>query len=373
MHTYFAKAERADPEEIAAAFAMVNNNPVMTGLLHSVNGLLAILNKHRQVVSVNDSFLKILGITDPAEALGLRPGEALNCIHADEEPGGCGTGKFCSTCGAAIAIVSSLNENKPVERTCALTASRNGQNVDIALLVKSHPTEVDGQEFLLLFLQDITLQQQRAALERTFFHDVNNVLTGLVGSSEMLAVKDGRSDLAQMIHHSALRLKNEIAIQTKLLQSESYTYQPLWEQVDPNRVIEELQLFFTNHPAAENKILYFQESARHTLIKTDLALLLRILCNMVTNALEATEQDGEVKVWVEANNGSIAFYVWNREPISPDIGRRIFQRNFSTKEGDGRGVGTYSMKLFGEQVLGGKVSFTSSPEEGCIFSFSHPR
>ena len=109
MDTYFAPAERANENELVAEIEMVNKNPVMSGLLHSISGLLAILDEHRQIIAFNDSFLKMLGIHDPSEALGLRPGESLQCIHAHEEPGGCGTSKFCSTCGAAIAIVSSLS------------------------------------------------------------------------------------------------------------------------------------------------------------------------------------------------------------------------------------------------------------------------
>jgi sensor histidine kinase regulating citrate/malate metabolism len=43
------------------------------------------------------------------------------------------------------------------------------------------------------------------------------------------------------------------------------------------------------------------------------------------------------------------------------------------KEGLGRGVGTYSMKLFGEDVLGGTADCSSSEREGTIFSFRLPR
>jgi sensor histidine kinase regulating citrate/malate metabolism len=57
--------------------------------------------------------------------------------------------------------------------------------------------------------------------------------------------------------------------------------------------------------------------------------------------------------------------------VLPEIANRIFQRNFSTKAQAGRGVGTYSMKLFGEKILGGKVSFTSSREDGTVFKFTH--
>ena len=116
METYFAEAERASEKELVAEIVTVNNSPVMTGLLHLISGLLLILNVHRQIVSLNSSLLKMLGIEDTSEALGLRPGEALQCIHAHEEPAGCGTTKYCSTCGAAIAIVASLSQDKPAER-----------------------------------------------------------------------------------------------------------------------------------------------------------------------------------------------------------------------------------------------------------------
>ncbi|MCP4119009.1 MAG: HAMP domain-containing histidine kinase [Desulfobacteraceae bacterium] len=372
MHTYFAPAERADKDELTAKIELVNTDPVMSGLLKSISGVLAILDEHRQIVALNDSFLKMLGIDDPAQALGLRPGEALQCIHAHKEPGGCGTTKFCSSCGAAMAIVASLGRDKPVERLCALTTDIDGRTVDMALQVRSQPITINGMKFLLLFLQDITIQQQRAALARTFFHDINNMLSGLVGASELLSIKENQSSLVKRILTSSLRLKKEVEIQRCLLQDESCVYRPAWKKIDTVLIIEELESFFINHPAARNKEIQFQAFRPGLSIKTDLSLLLRVLCNMITNALEATEENGRVKVWLEESDEFISFWVWNRQPIPREIARRIFQRNFSTKDGDGRGIGTFSMKLFGEQFLGGKVSFSTSREEGTVFRFSCP-
>ena len=50
---------------------------------------------------------------------------------------------------------------------------------------------------------------------------------------------------------------------------------------------------------------------------------------------------------------------------------QIFQRSFSTK-GNGRGLGTYSMKLFTEKYLQGRVSFESTEEEGTTFMAMMP-
>jgi hypothetical protein len=130
--------------------------------------LLAILNEHRQIVALNDSFLKMLGIDDPSECLGLRPGEALQCIHANEEPDGCGTTRFCSSCGAAIAIVSSLGQDKPVERICLLSAKKADTTIDLALLVRSHPIRIDGKGFYYYFFR-ISLSSNKGPLWKEHF------------------------------------------------------------------------------------------------------------------------------------------------------------------------------------------------------------
>lgn len=371
METYFAPAERVNEKEITTEIKIVSQNPLVSGLLHSISGLLAVLDEHRQIVSFNDSFLQMLGIDDPAKVLGLRSGEALQCVHAHDEPAGCGTTKFCSTCGAAIAIVSSLGEDKPAEKICALSANRGGKEVDVALLVKSHPIKIDNKKFLLLFLQDITKQQQRAALERTFFHDVNNMLGILVGASELLALNEP-SELAKTVHQASQRLTKEVAIQRCLSQSESSDYLPVWIELTTEQILGELHTFFANHPAAIGKNINISKNYPVVSIKTDMSLLLRILCNMIINALEATAENGEVKIWLENEVDFLSFCVWNDQEIPPDVTNRIFQRNFSTKEQAGRGIGTYSMKLLGEKILGGQVSFTTSKTEGTLFRFTSP-
>jgi PAS domain-containing protein len=86
--TYFAPARRAGEAELRREIDFVAGSPVMTVLLRTANGLLAVLNVDRQVIAVNDAFLKELGIGDPRAVFGLRPGEVIQCFHADDMPGG---------------------------------------------------------------------------------------------------------------------------------------------------------------------------------------------------------------------------------------------------------------------------------------------
>jgi len=221
----------------------------------------------------------------------------------------------------------------------------------------------------LLFLQDITRQEQRAALERTFYHDVNNMLNMLVQASELL-IEDVPSELATTIHQAAFRLLKEVAIQRSLSENTVNTYQPVWDEFTVKQIFKELQSFFANHPVAEGKRTEFADAHLTVSIKTDLSLILKVLCNMIINALEANEKNDVVKIWAEDKDNFLSINIWNRKSIPSEIANRIFQRNFSTKAQAGRGIGTYSMKLFGEKILGGKVAFTSSEKSGTVFTFT---
>lgn len=372
MMTHFASPERAKKEELNAEIELANQSAVVSGLLRCVGGLLAILNEQRQVIALNDSFLKTLGIENAQETLGLRLGEVLHCVHAHEEPSGCGTTPYCVSCGAAIAMVTSLQSEDPEERVCALQATRDGKPEEVALLVRAQTITIAGVRFILVFLQDISQEQQRAALERTFFHDINNQLCLLVCASEMLT-DEGPSDLATMIREAIGRLSKEIEVQRYLSNVNTTVFTPSTQMVNAQQFISGLRRFFAEHPAARGKHIRFEEPSSHpTTLQTDSAILFRVLCNMIVNACEATEPDGEVIVWMTRETSSATFCVWNDQPISDEIAPRIFQRNFSTKPQAGRGLGTYSMKLFGERYLGGSVTFTSSEETGTIFQLSLP-
>jgi len=376
METYFAPADRATPEELELDLARVNNNPVIDGLMHSVGGVLAVLNSSRQILAVNDSLLDSLGILDAKATFGLRLGEALQCTHAHEAPHGCGTTRHCASCGAAIAIVASLETNVPVEKKCIIRTKKNGGETDACFLVRSCPVTADGQRYLLLFMQDITTQEKRAALERAFFHDINNILSGLLGASELLLLKHIGTEegfpLVKTIKQLTTRLANEVTIQRSLLHSGLAELRPAMHAVNVAELLSEVRTLFATHSAAKEKTLHIEWLHADAPIHTDGSLLLRILSNMLTNAFEASEPGDTVRLWLEKEEGRLCFCVWNPKKIDDAVRLRIFQRYISTKEGVGRGTGTYAMKLFGENFLGGTVDFSSSATEGTVFRLCLP-
>jgi signal transduction histidine kinase len=159
-------------------------------------------------------------------------------------------------------------------------------------------------------------------------------------------------------------------MQQSLCKTDAYVYQPVMSPISLAQVFQDIKDIFANNPVSKNRILALPSEFPNVNINTDSSLFLRVIGNMITNAFEETEEGEEVKLWVDILDGNISFCVHNKKPMPATIAKRIFQRNFSTKSGIGRGLGTYSMKLFGEEILGGKIDFTSAEEEGTVFRYS---
>jgi len=376
METYFAPAERASEADFQADLAYVSSNPVIASLMNAVSGFLAVVNEQRQIVAVNGQLLEMLGAKDSCDLLGLRPGEAAGCIHShDNMPGGCGTSRHCETCGAAIAMVSALKHNEPQSRICAVATEKNGQKDDLYLMIRALPMAALGRRYMLLFLQDITSQQKLAALTRVFFHDVRNISSALLTAAQLLVVHNNGADkeLVKMINDLSERLASEIAMQQSLTQPGQGETQPNIQSVSAAGILESMQRVYSQHPRRGARKIIFPQSVPEVFFKINPHILLRVLDNMVLNALEATPASGRIEVKFQDRKDSVCFSVWNAKEIPPDLALRIFQRNISTKTEMGHGLGTYSMKLIGEQFLGGKVSFTTSADAGTEFSICLPK
>ena len=374
IKTYFAPAKRKSDKEIAGEIDFIANNSLITQLLKSAGGLLAILNEDRQIVAINDHLLEVLDIKEASPLLGLRPGEALNCVYSDEMPGGCGTSITCSTCGAAISIMAALGDNSPSEKDCLISAEKNGVQVDYYFQIKSSPVSFGGKKFILFFINDITKMKQKELLERVFFHDINNIITSLVTSTYLLDSK-GKDDyerLSSKIKKISMRLSREIDLQRLLNQHIDDNYQLMIESIEITNLVDELSEMVNSQPCSQDKEFVCQKSCESKYFYSDPFLLNRILTNMLLNALEATEKGGKVEFHYHIGQDEVEFAVWNACVIPDSIKERVFKKNFTTKNKPGRGMGTFSMKLFGEKYLKGKVDFVSIKDSGTTFRLRIP-
>lgn len=368
--TFFAPAGRVDEHELDEQQLSVSQASFITSVLNSVTDMMLVLNEKRQIVASNRLLLDVFGFADLSELAGMRPGEAVSCIHGTEGPDGCGTSESCSACGAVLTILASQETGEQADGECRITITKNGGTA-MDLAVKATPLDVAGTTFTLFAIKDIGPDKRRQVLERTFFHDILNTIGGIRGISEMLADPDGLTPETEAEFKGVLvglsdNLAEEIGQQRRLLAAELGKYTPELEDTDLGEILQEVCKLYGNHVRTPDRKV-IMEGIKNCVIKTDRPMLRRVVGNMVLNALEAVPVGGLVHVSASADAGEVCIKVRNKGEIPKDVQLRMFKRSFSTKGSSGRGIGTYSMKLFGERYLGGTVGFNSGDGETEFF------
>ncbi|WP_372774155.1 sensor histidine kinase [Mangrovibacterium sp.] len=371
LQTQYAPAERADSAILSAQNQLFFNNESFVNITNSVSQILVVINKERQIIYANKVFRELLSITDSDHYLGKRVGEAVQCIHSSQTEGGCGTTMFCSKCGAVNAILDSFNGIQSVNE-CRISL-QNGESLD--LKVSSTPYSLNGQEFSIFVITDISGEKRRQILERIFFHDVLNSAGGISGLSAVLnAIDDPEeiSEIAQLIHGSADHLINEIKAQRQLSAAESGNLELHIDKHESISILQQVAGLLSKHEISNEKQISINPNSENFNLETDATLLKRVLGNMTKNALEASLPNATVKLSVFKNDKSVVFAVHNQNYIEEQTQLELFKRSFSTK-GAGRGIGTYSMKLLGEKYLKGKVWFNSTQADGTTFFIELPQ
>lgn len=371
LPTYFAPPDRASRDEIEDGVRALAQNQILRGILESIHIPVMVLNAQRQILAANATVLAAMGIDDPQAVTGQRPGEGVGCEHAWDEPGGCGTSRHCATCGAGQAIFTSQIEGRMVERDCQLLTA-DGDALEFA--VRATPIAVGDREFTVLAFRDVSSELRREVLEQTFFHDVLNTIGGLHGWSEVLrrGVGDKSVVIGGKIAGLVDQLTREILDQRDLLAAEAGAFDVELQELSIHQIFHDLEVRFEGHDLCRDRTLEIVSGTREKVISTDSTIVMRVVGNMVKNALEATPAGGTVRVTtMDLPEGGVRFTVWNAGRIPDEIALQIFRRSFTTKGGKGRGLGTYSMKLFGERYLAGVVRFETG-EAGTTFTLDLP-
>lgn len=372
METEFASPLRASDEKLKSEIKITQELPLVQELTYIIPDAFVILNSHRQIVYCNRTLMNLLGLENPEKIYGLRLGEALQCIHAAETKGGCGTTRYCKQCGAVNAMVKSqADPGNMKEEQCRLTAGED--NLSFEFSVRAKTLELSGELFTLVIARDVSDEKRRDALERTFFHDILNTAGGLQGLIELMgdATREEMEEYVALAGASSETLVEEIHAQREILAAENNKLDIEFSGLDSIDIIESVMAVYKKHPVAETKKIEMAADSEQVSFISDPRLLIRVLGNMMKNGLEAESAGQTLTIGAAMKEGEIEFWVHNPKVMPEEIKLQVFQRSFSTK-GAGRGLGTYSIKLLGERYLKGTVSFTSETGKGTRFFIRLP-
>ncbi len=353
---------RESAQRILVTAQALLEEPVVQVVLDALGGFVLVLNEARQILAMNPEALLAMGIHDSEPMLGLRPGDALGCASALRSPDGCHTGPNCPSCGAYLALMQADRNDVATVGECFLLREKAHRLEKAEFRVKATPIRLGRQRVFILVLQDISDQRAKASLERLFYHDLQNTVQALQGWCELLQQPTARVErVGQQLLQLTERLNREISCQRMMAHAEMGTLQVRPEVVSAAGLLLELEAYFEGHAVSQGRSLRMAPTSVLSLC-VDSALLMRVLVNMVKNALEAIEPGETVDVRLEVEQGRPVFRVTNPGQLAPEVAAGLFQRTFSTKGTRGRGYGTYSMKLLGEAYLGGEVGFVQDSE-----------
>ena len=369
METKFATAERSSYIDIIQSNLSLDKITYLNDIFCSLSFIFCILNENRQIVYTNDVLMKTLEVESIDDVLGKRFGEAINCRFSFEEAGGCGTSEHCRYCGAVNAMLESQKTGIKTTKECRVRRIVKGAENFLDVEVTATPFVHEGSNYTIFSLIDITDRKRRAIIEKIFFHDVMNVASGLQGFFDLFdsIEPDEQQEFIQMGASLCQQIIDEIGMQQLLTHAENNALKVDCQTIDCLTFIHQIASDLKLLAVAKGKNLVINNDSADIRVESDPVLLRRVLNNMVKNALEASEEGQTVTMTVnQTNNQHVTFSVHNPRFIPRDIEMQVFMRSFSTK-GTQRGLGTYSMKILGEQYLKGVVDFTTSEAAGTTF------
>jgi signal transduction histidine kinase len=367
----FIPAARESREEILILNARLRQQADLAPLLDAMPDAVILLNRHRQIVFGNAVFSSMAEGRGCPDYAGLRPGEFFVCEHLADASEGCGSAEQCSTCGAAWTLLEAADgERRTAE--CRLLARGSDGIEALDVLLTCTLIQWQHEQLFLLVIKDISDQKRLLFLERIFLHDILNTVSAISSMTELMAqdrlpLADMKHDLVEMAHS----LIDEITTHRQLMAAEANELTVEQMLLAPRLVLEQAAATCRNLEAGRDKEIFLDIPPDNLLFISDESLLYRVLVNLGKNALEATSAGGRVTLGCRREGEHLVFWCHNPGVMPRETQLQIFHRSFSTK-GEGRGIGTYSVKLLTERYLKGEVSFVSREETGTRFSVAIP-
>ena len=344
--------------------------PFLASFLDAVSNPMIVLDENLQVVMVNESLSAAENHGTAIDFTGFTLGEVMNCRHSGEDGAACGEGRFCRFCCLRGVAISGLAGEK-VTKDCTISKK---DGLGLIFRAQAVPFVYEGCRYVVISLQDISSERRRRTLERLFFHDILNTAGVIYTTSNFIgdAPPEVHPRLMNIIQDSAQILIHEIEGQKELSAAENNELLVEPEPINVYKLTDELTRIYRQHFAAKGRQLVVGDCPGDLEISSDRSLIKRVLANMIKNALEASGEGDLVTINCVPDNGGVIFSVHNPADMPPEVKNQVFKRKFSTK-GEGRGIGTYSMRLLTLRYLSGQVYFKSEPGYGTTFYLKLPR
>ncbi len=186
----------------------------------------------------------------------------------------------------------------------------------------------------------------RKELIANISHDLRTPLSVIHGYVETLSIKmddllpEQKEKYLSIILKSTDRLKKLVADLFQLSQLEARQVSPQLENFAIAELINDLMAKYQLIASEKNISLKTEIESANVLVNADLALMERVMNNLIDNALRHTPEKGAVDIVLETSGSNVKVSVSNTgEGIPADEIEHIFDRYFTTSKTSSEGTG----------------------------------
>lgn len=268
-------------------------------------------------------------------------------------------------------ISDKLSETTLIQKNEKIVLEANSKEIN--LLIKSYNGMVDELEQSAIKLAQSEREEAWREMAKQVAHEIKNPLTPMRLTVQSFQRKFDPNDpnLRQKLNDYSNTLIQQIDTMSAVASAFSnFASMPAQQNETLNAVmVVDLALDIFNEEFIE-----FKSDAAEIIIKMDRTQLIRIITNLVKNAIQAIPEEQEEKsivVFVKKTKNEVLIIVKdNGIGIEPEYKERIFEPKFTTKT-SGMGLGLGIIKNIIENYKG-TITFESEFKKGTTFTVSLP-
>ncbi len=262
---------------------------------------------------------------------------------------------------------------------------RDGSSVPVEILARLRRDKKGNPTGVLATLRNISarkaLDQQRQEFLTMLTHDIKSPLSVVLGYSELLLDNNGQQSVEQQ--EKDLRQLQE-NVRTVFSLVENYLNVSRFEDgqlslekkpIEINTLLTQVGQQYEAEARQRRVTLTFALQPDLPVLQGDALALIRVVSNLVSNALKFTPREGCITVSSEWRNGEVIATVADTGPGIPaeevPLLFEKYHRGTTSREVEGTGLGLFIAKTLVE-AHGGHIEVHTAPKHGANFSLVLP-
>jgi len=248
-----------------------------------------------------------------------------------------------------------------------------GASEEISALVESYNSMIDELEESAVKLATSEREQAWREMAKQVAHEIKNPLTPMRLSVQNFQRKFDPNDpeARQKIDEYSKTLIQQIDTMSSIASAFSNFAKMPAQKNETLNVVEVVDLALD---IFSEDYLTFTCDKKEIIAKLDRTQLIRIITNLVKNAIQAISEVDNPKVDIELSDNNENFFITvsdNGHGISDENKHKVFEPKFTTKT-SGMGLGLAMIKNIIETYKG-NITFTSTESEGSTFKVTLPK